>query len=267
MVWKHSQVARVLTFGGLLGVASLCGTCRAFGQEHTGDPYKPYNQEYESYAYPQYPIVPGVVPNQNVLEGRSGTRSANQFQNYVGGLDTVGAEDVYGPRRSGPGVPYYSAYRRYDRDYNRFYQPNQQSDQNFYQDQQARHDKYLAYLRERDPKRRVQLYREYSQTTLRASRDLNATRSNFTRASAAAKNAESAPTARSWPAAPGLGSTGARSATGAATRSGLASPSSPGRSRVPTPSEILRRSRETDSLKSRETITPGSERGAARFPR
>jgi len=263
---SHPKVSRAMAIAGLVGLAALGGG-RAQAQ-HTADPYNPYNQEYESYIFSQYPTVPGAVPNQSILEGRSGTRSANQFQGFVNGMDTLGAEDVYGPRRTGPGVAYYSAYRRYDRDYDRYYEANRSSNQTYYEDQKARNEKYLAFLKERDPRRRAQLFREYTQSSRRATRDLNASRATLTRSGSATRTGtattpETKPRPKST-APESAAILGRPTARRAATAPGL-NPST--RTRIPTPSEVLRRSRENDRPKSGPLPTPGAGSPTTPAPR
>ena len=63
--------------------------------------------------------------------------------------------------------PYYRAHREFDQAFNRVYSPNEAADKTYYKDQQARTEKYLEYLREADPKKRAELYREYNQQSLR----------------------------------------------------------------------------------------------------
>ncbi len=162
---RHTAVA------GLALLAALVATTRAWSQGHTPDPYNfvgEYNRGYEPYMFPAYPNDQGVIPGQAALQGRSGLRQANQYRNFVEELDGVDArDDVFAPTRgfrSGAGVPYYQAYRQYDRDYLRYYAPNQTADQTYYENQKARHDKHLQYqeaarekyaqyVREADPTR------------------------------------------------------------------------------------------------------------------
>ncbi len=251
MASNRSKISRVLAIAGLVGVALIGEAAPARGQ-HTADPYNPYNQEYDSYVYSQFPTSPGLLPNQVILDGRSSIRGANQFQSFMNRTDTFGAEDVYGPRRTGPGVPYYSAYRRYDRDYDRYYQPNTSSNRAYFRDQQARQQKYLDYLKERDPKRRVQLYREYSQANLRASRDLSSRRATVGHpgsSESAGDELGEAPVQRPRSTAPGSASLLGRRPRRPASGSG-ATPSSTTRARIPNPSEVLRRSREAGGTES-----------------
>jgi hypothetical protein len=177
MIVSRPIVTRSAAVLGL--VATMFGLASpAWAQDHTADPYKPYNSGYEPYVYPTYPNNDGYVPNQGILQGYSGASRSNTFQDYLN--DDEG--DLFGrsARRLGPGDPYYRAYRQFDRDYDRVHKQSD-ADTAYYEDQQARQEKYLDYLRERDPKKRAQLYREYVQDSRRVSRDLAAGRSGFGR--------------------------------------------------------------------------------------
>jgi hypothetical protein len=264
MALSRPKVFRALA---VAGVAVLAAT-RPAGAQHTADPYKPYNQEYESFVMPQYPVFPGIVPNQGVLDGQGGARGANQFQSFLNSMESFSAEDAYGPRRTGPGVPYYSAYRRYDRDY----EPNRLTNENYARDQLKRQETYLAYLRERDPKRRAELYREYTQANLRATRNLSATRRSLSQATSAARSRTEAAPTRPRSTAPDsasvLNRTPRAPRTAAPRDRTTPAPSTTTPRRAATPSEILRRSRETDSRPPGDRTTPPVDSPPARsFPR
>jgi len=259
----HPKVSRLLSLSGLLGLSFFAWPPLATAQDHTADPYKPYNSAYESYVYPSYPTN-GLMPNQSVLEGRAGGYGrANRFQDYMeGGEDDFG----FGRSRSGAGVPYYSAYRQFDR-YGRDYDRGTQGasgDRAYHEDQQARQEKYLEYLRERDPKKRAELYREYTSESRKAARDLSNTRGSLSRANSTAADksanprtrrdavnagtdgASSRPPGLRMPGtsgtsrAPGLGSSGASSSSSRSSL--LRSPS-----RTLSPSEVLKRSDDMDA--------------------
>jgi hypothetical protein len=162
---RHAAILG-LAVGLALGFGLLCGG-QARAQGHTPDPYNivgEYNRQYEPFMYATYPNTPGSQPNQDRLETRSGVRNANQFQNFLESPDEEG-EDLSrptAPRQAGPGVPYYRANRQFDQEFQRNYRPNKIADQSFYAGQQQRNDKYFQALRETDPKKRVQLLREYN---------------------------------------------------------------------------------------------------------
>lgn len=233
---ERSRSLRRVARAGLLAITSLGWAEAALAQDHTADPYKPYNQQYQQFVYPTYPSGLGLTPNQNLLE-QGGYTSPNQFQRF---LDIEeGPSDEFNPvrRRSGPGIPYYSAYRQYDKDYGRIYQPNLESDRAFHQDQRSKHDKYMAYLKERDPRKRAELYRAYTKDANRVSRDLALPRSQV------ARDAETG-TAKADDRAPRR-----RPATTPSARGSQANPTTKPAARPRKPSEILRESEELEAPK------------------
>src|SRR3954447_12335725 len=138
MASNRPKVFRRFAVAGLLCLAALAPASRLRAQDHTGDPYKPYNSAYEQFVYPVYPSGSGYVPNQAVLEGRGGYSSANRLQEYLNGGDAGLGDPGYRPRRTGPGVPYYSAIHQLQRD--RELQRERDNaptdpDQKFYKDQ------------------------------------------------------------------------------------------------------------------------------------
>jgi hypothetical protein len=163
----------------LTAAAALCLALpgSASGQGHTPDPYNivgEYNSQFEPYMYATYPNASGVVPNQGRLTGRSGFVGANQFQSYLEDLDGAGLDESGRfPTRSGPGNPYYRAFRRYDQEFQRTYRPNEAADKSFYSNLQQRNEKYFQAMREPDSKKRAQLLREYNLENLRAARSLS----------------------------------------------------------------------------------------------
>lgn len=245
MSWVMSNRNRRATKATLLAFASMGWAAWTHAQDHTADPYKPYNQQYEQFVYPTYPSGIGLTPNQGVLEGQGGLRRANQFQRFLDLEEDRGDELSPMRRRTGPGIPYYSAYRQYDREYDRIYQANRKSDEAFYQEKRARHDKYLAYLKERDPRRRAELYREYTSEARRATRELEARRQGSTRRAPAS----------------GASATEARRRGSAPDRSNLSSGTrarDAANSAQPKPSEVLRENEAYDTPKRARRLTaPG----------
>ena len=159
--------------------SASAGAARA---QHTPDPYNivgEYNSQYEPYMYAELPDRPRHrSPNQGRLDGRSGVRNANSFQNF---LDSDGDEPGDFGRSAaapavGPGTPYYRAYRRFDQEFQRTYRPNEAADRSYYNDQEKRNDKYFQALREPDPRKRSQLLRDYNLDNMRAARDLSSGR-------------------------------------------------------------------------------------------
>ncbi|SIO62177.1 hypothetical protein SAMN05444166_6970 [Singulisphaera sp. GP187] len=254
MLVQRALDFRRLASAGLFVLTSMGWTGLANAQDHTADPYKPYNQQYEQFVYPSYPSGYGLTPNQNLLE-RGGYAGPNQFQRFLESDSTIGDDFGTGRRRTGPGVPYYSAYRQYDKDYGRIYQPNQESDRTFHEDQRSRHEKYMAYLKEKDPRKRAELYRAYTKDANKVSRDLATSRVRTGRepnpeASEATKieaRASSATSARRRSATPPSGAASGRSPLFGGTRETPKRPKSP--------TEILRESQELDS--SNRLTAPG----------
>src|SRR5262249_26229415 len=91
--------------------------------------------------------------------------------------------------------PYFRAHRQFDEAFDRVYTPNATPDQTFQADQQARTKLYIEYLKEPDPKKRAQLYRAYTQQSLRAARDFGA-------GAARASQRAHSPASSTGPAAP-----------------------------------------------------------------
>jgi hypothetical protein len=102
---------------------------------------------------------------------RDGTRGANQFQDYLEGLNGEGRSTS---DRAGIGVPYYRS--AVDPNFGprgtnlRQYQPNANSSARFERAQRTVADKYLAYFSERDPARRAELMKEYGEARREAAR-------------------------------------------------------------------------------------------------
>ena len=148
------------------------------GQGFGPDPFRPYNSQYDAFVYP---IAPGPLdysPNSRV---QSGIRGANQFESYMDSLRGQGGAQGTG---GGPGTPHFRANRAYDREYGRIYQPNKEADASFQSNQDIVNDLYFKYLRERDPKKRAELFRDYNRARSRAGREINTPRGLSPRAAA-----------------------------------------------------------------------------------
>jgi hypothetical protein len=246
-----------------LGLLACLAPAPPAWSQHTPDPYNgvgEYNGALEPFWYASYPNALGFVPNQGTLTGTrpAGGSASNQFQNYLNNLDGAnvagGGYQASSVRRSGPGVPYYDAYRQNNLQSQRAFAPNAR-DQDLAKAEEARNEKYFQYLRERDPKKRAQLYREYQQERGRIARDLSGARTGAARGAAPAPR----PPATEGPAtgtrrgssasgytAPGL-DRGARSTR--PTPSSLLSPRASGDlgpSAGASPSELLHRSESMD---------------------
>jgi hypothetical protein len=235
-----------------LGLAALIAPVLAAPAraQHTPDPYNIVgegNLGYENAMFPTYPNGAGFTPNQGVLQGRSGVSRANQFQDFIQELDGVGSDsDPFSARGRGRSDPYYRAHRQFDEAFNRVYAPNAAADKVYNEDKEARTKKYLEYLRESDPKRRAELYREYNKSSLKAARDFGA---GSTRAALRGGGSERSATT------PPLGTPPRRPAT--APSSGR-SRTTPAASVLPseTPEQILERSESMDRASRSPTPAP-----------
>ena len=121
-------------------------------------------------------------------------RGANQFENYLNSLQGTGSH-------AGAGTPYYRANRAYDREFNREYRPNREADSRFDTNQEMVTELYFKYLREKDPQKRAEIFKDYNRARSRADRDLASPRPG-TRKSTAPLVAPGGPCRR------GLGSAG-----------------------------------------------------------
>ncbi|MGO9597515.1 MAG: hypothetical protein ACLP7Q_05790 [Isosphaeraceae bacterium] len=140
------------------------------GQGFGPDPFRPYNSQYDAFVYP---IAPGPLDYGPNIRAQSGIRGANQFESYMNSLRGQGGAQGTG---GGPGTPYFRANRAYDREYGRIYQPNKEADASFQSNQDIVNDLYFKYLRERDPKKRAELFRDYNRARARADRELHTPR-------------------------------------------------------------------------------------------
>jgi len=162
-----------------LEAAPACLAQSGFGP----DPFRPYNSQYDPFIYP---VAPGPMDFGYNRGGVNGIRGANQFEAYLNSLQDAnlgtGAGASGAGLRGGIGTPYFRANRAYDREYNRVYQPNKEADAKFESDQSKVTSLYFEYLREKDPKKRIELFREYSRARRLAQSDLAAPRATAARA-------------------------------------------------------------------------------------
>ncbi len=131
------------------------------------DPYRPYNSQYDAFVYPVAPGNGDVVPSEAALS-RAGLSRGNQFQDYL--------------RRNGSGYANSTARNRRQMDPKTLrdsqYQPNRNVDEEsgFYEKQDFVSQAYFSYLREKDPKKRAELLREYQQARRKPAREFAASK-------------------------------------------------------------------------------------------
>jgi len=172
MIWSRnsssgsskSTVLRNTALPLLLGV--LLSTA-ARGQGFGPDPFQPYNSQYAPFITP---VAPGPMDYGYNNGLARGIRGANQFENYLNSLQTSAAGARAG--NAGVGVPHFQANRAYDREFDRLYQPNKRADQQFEANQASVNQLYFEYLREKDPKKRAEIFHNYNRARSRADREL-----------------------------------------------------------------------------------------------
>ena len=148
------------------------------------DPFRPYNAQYDAFVYP---IAPGPMDAgyNSAMKGQ-GVRGANQFENYLNSLQGTGS-------RGGAGTPYFRANRAYDHEFNREYRPNREADARFETNQDMVTELYFKYLREKDPQKRAEIFKDYNRARSRADRDLASPRPGTQRSSARSSRREAPP--------------------------------------------------------------------------
>jgi len=210
------------------------------------DPFRPYNSQFDPFVYPMVtgPVDYGRGPGL-------GVRGANQFGNYLNSLQGTGSH-------AGAGTPYYRANRAYDREFGREYRPNKEADARFEDKQTIATDLYFKYLREKDPRKRAEIFRDYNLARSRVDRELSSPRAGTQRSSPRSPRREVPPASGSEPTGTGtrdravgnapqpLSSDRSRSRTPAGSTRGSAlgpapSPLEDGSSGNASPSQILER--------------------------
>lgn len=186
----RSSTPRASSLGLALGLTLSCaltfGSSRAARAQILMDPYNGvgmYQRQYLPYLYATEPSAGSFFPNQGRLEERS-SQSPNQFRRELADTEESDLGEPgsgsFTPRReggssrlSGPGVPYYRAYRKYDQKFQREYRPNYEADAGYYRDRDKQNEQYFRALREEDPKMRAKLLRQFSMERLQSSRQLS----------------------------------------------------------------------------------------------
>ncbi len=198
----------------------------AFGQGNTFNPYGNSGyRDYREFTQPMYSNEPSL-PGQARLQGgglAGGTSRANQFDAYSDSLEARESEagGAASSVRSRPGVPYYRAFRQYDKDYQRVYTPNANADTKFAERLKQRGVDYNRAIEERDPTKRAALLRQLNQTSL--DRPLPPPSRNAAKGTAAAKSAKSA-VSSAVPTPPVRGNPARPDATKSAARKPATSP-------------------------------------------
>jgi hypothetical protein len=153
---RGSWLGSSLLAAAFVAMPAACTMVRAqsgFG----ADPFNPYNNQYDPYVFPMGPAEPAAGGREAFMP-QSGVRGANQFQQYLQGLQ--GGPGRNASDRSSIGMPYYRSavdplYR------GRHYRPNAKSAEAFERAQQRVTDRYFAFYSTRDPARRAEILREY----------------------------------------------------------------------------------------------------------
>lgn len=135
-----------LSLAMLLGV----GLAQASAQ-FSYNPYEPMNNQYRGYARPG-----GLNPFDAMNSGRSQNNTLeSELDSLIGGRETASG-------RSRDTDRYYNSFRKYDEDFNRLYRPNQDVDRAYNERRSTRESTYFKALREKDPKKRAELMREFN---------------------------------------------------------------------------------------------------------
>jgi hypothetical protein len=153
------------------------------------DPFRPYNSQFVPFVYPVAPGPFDAGQNQG-LPGVNGIRGANQFNRYLDELQGIGR------RAPGRFQPYYQANRIYDQEFGRSYRPNREADAQFETDQQRITNLYFRYLREKDPKKRAELFRQYNEARGQMGRELAGSSRSARRGGTTAAREEAPPPTR-----------------------------------------------------------------------
>jgi hypothetical protein len=157
---------------GLGVLAAPVGASTAWAQSI--DPFRPLISQYDAYRYPIGPATPGG--GQSAPMALSGVRGANQYQDYLNGLEGGGGREA--GDRGGIGTPYYRSAidPRFDPNGDREYRPNRKTEESFERTQALITEKYFAYFSEQDPKKRAALLRNFNRARSQVTRALSARR-------------------------------------------------------------------------------------------
>lgn len=114
------------------------------------NPYEPFTSDFRNSSRPG---------GFNPFDAMSNNRSQNNtFESEL--------DQLYGGRETSTGRSrdsgrYYNAYRKYDEDFGRLYRPNQDVDKIYNERKTTRESMYLKAFREKDPKKRAALMKDF----------------------------------------------------------------------------------------------------------
>lgn len=184
-----AKAARILPIG--LVLAATLAT-PALGQGFGPDPFRPLTSQFDPYVTPMGPAGPGA--GQSVGNSLGG-RGPNQYQDYLNEIQGAGRQRS---ERYGIGLPYFrsSVDPNFGRNSDREYQPNRASQRTFEETQQLIADKYLAFMAEKDPKRRAELFRTYDKARRQSVRAMSARRQSPARIMDQARSGDSGAAAK-----------------------------------------------------------------------
>jgi hypothetical protein len=172
-------------------VLLICLTARYMNPEKVQaqsayNPYEPFSSEFRKYS------TPGGF---NPFDAMSNNRSQNNT--FQSDLDQLfgGRETATG--RSRDSGRYYNAFRKYDQDFDRLYRPNQDVDRLYNERKTSRESLYLKAFREKDPKKRSALMKDFNRRENLATLEEDETESNTQESSRDRSSAKPTPPPRS----------------------------------------------------------------------
>jgi hypothetical protein len=145
---------RFLVAGACIALAPI-GRQSAHAQGFSPDPFKPFNSEYQQYAYPISPFAGGP----GAAAGMMG-RADNQYQRYLKELE--GADRALN-QRYGIGVPHWKL--RSDAKLDKLAQQKRGMRRPKEDAATSISKRYIAYFTEDDPKKRAELMRDFTANT------------------------------------------------------------------------------------------------------
>ncbi len=159
---RRSKILRLTGFAILGLAATLASGREGRAQYATSIPLDPWSSAYESYVYPIIPNNPAIPNAARYMERTGGPNQLNQYYGQVSNSmeEAMGSLPSNAPDVRGRMIPYTSGYRRFDREFGRVYQPNQNADAGYYQKRSERDDLYIRAMNARDPQKRAEAQRQ-----------------------------------------------------------------------------------------------------------